>query len=343
MNCSDKPLYQVENLKFYYGERFELDITELVIPERCTIGFIGPNGGGKSTLLKLLAFLEHPHQGSISFSGRKVTVDANPFRRDVTMLLQEPYLLKRTVFENVAYGLKVRGEKQGIRKKVHESLEQVGLMPESFASRSWHELSGGEAQRVALASRLILRPRVLILDEPTTSVDQASALLIKEAINICRRESNTTLLIASHDHLWLTSVTDDIRKIYQGKIVGFATENLIFGPWKKGLDSLYEKILPDGQVIHAMSPPDGGATAILDSSDIMVSTIQPEKLSAQNALSGTVTQISMESFSDTMIVELNAGGQSLLCRITSNAARELNILPGERVWAVFKASSLRWY
>ncbi|HDP26101.1 MAG TPA: ATP-binding cassette domain-containing protein [Deltaproteobacteria bacterium] len=343
MRGSDSPLYRLEDLAFFYGERFELHIPKLDIPEGCTIGFIGPNGGGKSTLLKILSFLEHPHQGTILFSGVKVTPDANPFRRQVTILPQEPYLLKRTVFENVAYGLKVRGEKQGIRKKVHEALEQVGLMPGSFTSRSWHELSGGEAQRVALASRLILRPRVLILDEPTTSVDQSSALLIKESINACRRKLNTTLIISSHDHLWLNSVTHDIRKVYQGRIVGFATENLIFGPWKKSTDSLYEKILPDGQVIHAVSPQDAGATAILDPSDIVISTAHPDHLSAQNTLSGIVTQLSIEPFSDTMIMELNCGGQTLLCRITSNAARELNILPGERVWAVFKASSLRWY
>ena len=138
-----------------------LAVDRLDIEPGSIAGLAGPNGSGKSTLLRLLAFLETPASGTLTFMGNPVPGKPNGVHRQVTLLVQEPYLLKRSVHANVAYGLKARGE-SGITKKVNHALEIVGLSPDEFSHRQWYELSGGEAQRVALAARLVLKPKAQI-------------------------------------------------------------------------------------------------------------------------------------------------------------------------------------
>jgi tungstate transport system ATP-binding protein len=340
---NDVPLYRLHNLTYRYDHRFSLHVPDYSIKKGTALGLVGPNGGGKSTLLKLLAFLESPHEGTIYYNGTKADNNNTECQKNVTILLQEPYLLKRSVFENVVYGLKVRHEKNNVKDRVHHALGLVGLPPEDFAKRRWHELSGGEAQRVALAARLVLRPEVLILDEPTASVDQQSAVLIKEAITILREKHDTTLIIASHDLVWLNSVADKIEKVYDGRIIGYATENLIEGPWNRDKDGLWEKTLSDGQKISAATPPDNtNASALLNPSDIMISMKKPEEISAQNILTGTVSHMSRENDSDKMIVAVDVANTNLSCRVTHRAAESLKLLPGKNVVILFKASSIHW-
>jgi tungstate transport system ATP-binding protein len=344
---NETSLYRITNLVYRYENgRFLLRIPEFTISRGASVGIVGPNGGGKTTLLKILALLAEPGEGAVYFDGTNIDKASNEMKRSVTMLLQEPYLLKRTVFENVAYGLKVRNEKVGLREKVHRALALVGLPPEEFARRRWHQLSGGEAQRVALASRLILNPRVLILDEPTASVDQRSAVLIKEAINAMRDQFNTTLIVASHDLVWLNTVADKIYRAYEGRITGLASDNVIEGPWEPAPDGLWKTSLPGGQVIIAASPPDNpAAKALLDPSDIILSTTQSTErdcLSARNCMQGTVTMLSHENHSGKVLASIDMGSVSLTSRITRSAAESLHILPGTAVLIIFKASSLRW-
>ena len=129
--------------------------------------------------------------------------------------------MKRSVFNNVAYGLKLRGNGRKIATKVDEALTLVGLPGQVFARRPWYALSGGEAQRVALAARLALKPSVLLLDEPTASVDAASAQLIKEASLRARSQWDATLIVASHDWQWLYEICDEIWHLFKGKIFGY--------------------------------------------------------------------------------------------------------------------------
>jgi len=335
-------IYHISGLKFRYGDTFLLDIEELAIRRGSSLGLVGPNGCGKSTLLRILAFLMEPDEGVICFDGERVDGTGSAGKRDVTILLQESYLLKRTVFENVAYGLKVRGEKRNVTGLVHGALTMVGLPPGRFAGRSWFELSGGEAQRVALAARLVLNPRVLILDEPTASVDQESAGLIKDAIARARRDHGTSLVIASHDLPWLHEVTDDINRIHEGRMVGHETGTVISGPWVRHSDGLWKKTLTGG-TISAVRPPRETATAVLNPSDIMLSTDRPEGISAQNILQGTITQMTVENDSGKVLVTVDVVGISLVARVTGKAARDLHLLPGISIWVLFKASSLTWY
>jgi len=337
-----EPLYRVERLRYTFGSHFTLDISELVIQPGESLGLVGPNGGGKSTLLRLLAFIDHPHSGKIYFEGVPAGPENVEARKNVAMLLQSAYLLKRTVFENVAYGLRVRNEMQNAGPRVREALTWVGLPPEKFARRSWHELSGGEAQRVALAARLVLRPKVLILDEPTASVDRQSSYLIKDAVDRCRRMFGTSLIIVSHDHFWLNTVTDTIRRMDEGRLMEYVGGNLIYGPWEASEDGLYRMRLQDGQIIVGTRIHEPESSVLLDPSSITIAVEPPREASAQNVLKGRISHMSDEPASGCILVEVVVAQIRLNVRITRSSAVKLQLVPGNEVWAVFKATSLQW-
>ena len=177
----DPSIYHLKNIRHYYGQKKVLDIGDLDIRTGSITGLMGPNGSGKSTLLKMLAFALKPTEGRIFYKGREESGFSPEVRLKVTLLTQKPYLLKRTVFDNIIYGLKIRNDRHNLEERVKTALSKVGLDFQTFSHRKWHQLSGGEAQRVALAARLILKPEVLLLDEPIASVDTKSAELIRTA------------------------------------------------------------------------------------------------------------------------------------------------------------------
>ena len=339
------PLFELRDVEFAYGGRTVLSLRHLAFPQGAVVGLVGPNGSGKSTLLKLLALLLAPTRGQLLYGGQVAAGREGELRREVTLLLQEPFLLKRTVFENVAYGLRTRGLVEGVSERVEEALSLVGLSPKRFASRQWYQLSGGEAQRVSLASRLALRPRALLLDEPTASVDESSALLIKEAVVAASSEWGTTLVVATHDLVWLQEVATDVVSLYRGRVAGHGAENLIQGSWVLDPAGGLRRPLADGQWIRALGPEGSDeppSVGILGPSDVTLATEKPSHLSAQNLLQGQVTHMALENGSGRVLVSLNVGGLLLKARVTPEAVLSLGLHPGLEVWAIFKATALRW-
>lgn len=193
-----------------------LHLAHLAVDAGEILGIVGHNGCGKSTLLRIMALLEPPDDGTVLFDGAPVSsVDLAP-RQRVTLLLQTPYLLSRNVRANVGYGLKVRGQHDP--ELVDQALRRVGLDPLLFGRRRRHELSGGEAQRVALAARLVLNPRLLLMDEPTASVDEASARLVAEAARGAAAQGSAVVIV-SHDRDWLDPLATRMVKLRQGRLV----------------------------------------------------------------------------------------------------------------------------
>lgn len=230
ITTSNSSIFELKQISHYYKnaksaskQENVLEVDELTIPKGSITGLMGPNGSGKSTLLKLLAFAFKPTSGTILFNGRAEHPFSKNVRFNITLLTQEPYLLKRSVYDNIYYGLKIRKihgytHKRAGKKKIRNAMAHVGLEFHQFAHRKWNELSGGEAQRVAMAARLVLKPQVLLLDEPTASVDVESAALIRDAAKKARLEWGTTVLVASHDRNWLGGVCDSDIYLRQGRI-----------------------------------------------------------------------------------------------------------------------------
>ena len=203
-----------------HAVRVVLNLSSLDIHAGEILGIRGHNGSGKSTLLRILALLEPPDSGTLLFEDRPARVDDLQLRRQITLLLQTPYLLSRSVAANVAYGMRIRGLSPAEQRlRTEEALSAVGLAPAVFLHRRRHELSGGESQRVALAARLALRPRVLLMDEPTASVDHQSALLIALAARHAAA-SGSAVVIVSHDQDWLAPLCERLVTLREGKVGG---------------------------------------------------------------------------------------------------------------------------
>ncbi|OAG26985.1 energy-coupling factor ABC transporter ATP-binding protein [Thermodesulfatator autotrophicus] len=322
------PIFEVKNLVHSYGAQIALKVDHLTVEKGEIIALVGPNGAGKSTLLKILGLVEKPTSGEIFFKGKP----ARPFSqvsRKISLLPQQPFLLKRNVFDNVAYGLKIRKirDKQILREKVYKALELVGLSPEEFARRPWYALSGGETQRVALACRLALEPEVLLLDEPTASVDVYSAQLIKRAVLKAHNLWNTTVLIASHDYAWLDEVPHKTWHIFKGHI--FTDEiNFIWGPWQI-VDGKAIKQFRDGQklVFNAPYKNIDNPVAIIESAKINI-TFSPKKV----GLKMIIKQVNSEiNFRELKIV-VSLEDISLNFKIDEDLVKKYELWPGNPVY-----------
>lgn len=336
-------IYEIKNLTHSYGKGPQtINIDYLRICEGSVTGIVGPNGSGKSTLLRVLAFLEPYTGGSLFFGGLDPSGKEVDIRKDVTYLLQNSYLLKRSVFENIAYGMRLRNETADLEERVHDSLERVGLSPSKFAQRPWYRLSGGEVQRVALAARLALHPKVLILDEPTANVDESSALLVKEAAVSAWKEWGTTVIVATHDLAWLTEVSTDIISLFRGKIVGHGTENLIHGPWIRE-NGRVVRTLTDGQKIHALVKEEAELhAAVVNPSDIELITDREIDSSRANRLRGTVTSMALERATGSALISVQAGDIILKSRMPVEKIKEVQISPASEVILSFSPEDVRW-
>jgi tungstate transport system ATP-binding protein len=218
-----KPILSVRNLEYRRGDRFSLAVDRLDFLGGEVYYLVGANGAGKSTLLSLLALLQTPNRGEILFDGIAVQ-DASQrqkLRRQVTLVEQAPFLFDATVYQNLAFGLRlreVRGELQ--RHRIEKALQAVGLT--EFGLRRARALSGGETQRVALARALVLQPRVLLLDEPTDGLDQESRPLFENCLADLPAKG-VTVIIATHDAEQPRRLPGKVLRIEAGRLAGLPT------------------------------------------------------------------------------------------------------------------------
>jgi tungstate transport system ATP-binding protein len=336
-------LYELNNIEQYYDGKKVLSIDTLSLDENQIIGFFGPNGSGKSTLFSLLSFICKPTKGEISFNDicyKKIDLET---KQSVVMVPQNPYLLKRTVFDNIAYGLNLRNDTYNLKEKVKEALLVVGL-DTSFANRKWSQLSGGEAQRVALAARLILKPKVLILDEPTAGVDTNSAQLIKEAILIAKQKYNTTIFISSHDHNWLNHICDRRIALFQGNLVENGSVNLLFAPWEKNKEGNLVKVFSDGQrlTIKNSEAKKRDSVMMINTEHIDICSKDCDEMQNENTLIAVICSIHQQSNENYLLVEFSIGGISFNSKITRQEMQKQALLPGDKVFVNIDISGVCW-
>ena len=228
MSAGTEVVYQLENVTKAYSGRTVLAIDRLDITAGELLAVVGPSGAGKSTLLRLLNFLEPPSSGCIRYRGA-VTNGRLPeleVRREITTVFQRPLLLNRPVAANVAYGLRLRGQ-QRVESRVAASLELVGLS--QLARSRATQLSGGEAQRVALARTLIIEPRVLLLDEPTANLDPYNVNLIEQVIRRINRERATTIVLVTHNVFQARRLAHRVAFMLNGHIIEVSDVDTFFG------------------------------------------------------------------------------------------------------------------
>ena len=336
-------LYELNNIEQYYDGKKVLSVDTLSLEENQIIGFFGPNGSGKSTLFSLLSFICKPTKGEISFNGicnKKIDLET---KQSIVIVPQNPYLLKRTVFDNIAYGLKLRNDTYNLKEKVHEALILVGL-DTSFANRKWSQLSGGESQRVALAARLILKPKVLILDEPTAGVDTNSAQLIKEAILTAKQKYNTTIFISSHDHNWLNHICDRRIALFQGNLVENGSVNLLFAPWEKNKEGNLVKVFSDGQrlTIANSESKKRDSVMMINTEHIDICRKDCDEMQNENTLVATVCSIYQQTNENHLLVEFSISGMNFNSKITREEMKKQALLPGDKIFVNINLSGVCW-
>jgi len=221
-------VFRLAGLSKVYGNKTVLQIDSLEIREGEIFALVGPSGAGKSTLLRLLNFLEPATTGTIEFLGRCMTNGQSvslDMRRQVTMVFQRPVLLNRSVWANVAYGLKLRGWNR-VDGAVQDALAMVGL--QEIARQPARTLSGGEVQRVALARAIVVKPRVLLLDEPTANLDPYNVALIEEIIRRLNRDQGTSIVLVTHNVFQARRLAHRVALMLNGQIIEIADVKTFF-------------------------------------------------------------------------------------------------------------------
>ncbi|HBI27424.1 MAG TPA: phosphate ABC transporter ATP-binding protein [Peptococcaceae bacterium] len=217
-----KMLFELNDVIKEYDGVQVLHIENLQFEENKIYAIMGPNGSGKSTLLKLLNLLEEPSHGQIIFQGFDTGKAGDSMllrlRRQMCMVFQHTYMFNASVYQNVSYGLRLRGIKcPELQTRVKEALSFVGMS--DFSGRNALKLSGGETQRVALARAVAFRPQILLLDEPTANLDPDSVALIERLVQRIHETTHTTVLIVTHNLFQAKRLADEAIFLYEGNLI----------------------------------------------------------------------------------------------------------------------------
>ena len=213
------PRLEARRIRVERGGRTILDVKSLALDGGETLAVVGPNGSGKTTLLLVLAQVERPSAGDVLWDGSPVRTARQKLaaRRRTAAVLQQPLLFDRTVFENVAAGLRFRSlPKTSIREQTTAALESLGIG--ALARRAARTLSGGEAQRVSLARAFALHPEVLLLDEPFSALDPPTRRDLLRDLERNLRASGAATVLTTHDLDDALTLADRILVLNQGCI-----------------------------------------------------------------------------------------------------------------------------
>jgi phosphate transport system ATP-binding protein len=241
---NETPCFEIRDWSFYYGDVRALKDLNLSIPARRITAFIGPSGCGKSTLLRCMNRMNDVidaarHEGVILFEGQDIHdpgVDVPELRRRVGMVFQKPNPFPKSIFENVAYGLRIQGvrDRSVLRQVVERALRRAALWDEvkDRLHTPAMELSGGQQQRLVIARAIAIEPEVILLDEPCSALDPIATAKIEELMQDLKEEY--TLVIVTHNMQQASRVSDFTAFLYLGELIEFGvTEKLFINPVQK--------------------------------------------------------------------------------------------------------------
>ncbi len=233
----------VEGLNLYYGEKRALNAITMSIPERQVTAFIGPSGCGKSTLLRCFNRMNDLYdsvriEGAIHLQSKNIydpDVNVADLRRRIGMVFQKPNPFPKSVYENVAYGLRLQGinKRRALDQAVERSLRAAALWDEvkDRLNESAMALSGGQQQRLVIARAIAIEPEVLLLDEPASALDPLSTLKIEDLMY--ELKSQYTIVIVTHNMQQAARVSDYTALMYVGDLIEFDDTKVIFTNPKK--------------------------------------------------------------------------------------------------------------
>lgn len=226
------------NVDFHYGDFHALKHVNIAIPNNEVVAFIGPSGCGKSTFLRLFNRMNDLIPGTrltgeIRIDGKNIydkSVDVDALRKDVGMVFQRPNPFPKSIFENVAYGLRVNDvkDREFICHRVEEALKGAALWNEvkHKLKESAYALSGGQQQRLCIARAMAVEPSVLLMDEPASALDPISTAKIEELI--CELSQQTTIIIVTHSMQQAARVSNKTAFFYLGEMVEYGDTKKIF-------------------------------------------------------------------------------------------------------------------
>ncbi|WP_229053827.1 sulfate/molybdate ABC transporter ATP-binding protein [Aeromicrobium sp. Leaf350] len=317
-----------------------------------TVALLGPNGAGKSTVLDVVAGLVAPSRGGVTLGGRDLT-GVPPHRRRVALLAQEPLLFPHlSVLDNVAFGPRSRGAGRAASRDLARTwLVRVGI--EDLADRRPARLSGGQAQRAALARALAAEPELLLLDEPMAALDVDVAPAVRQVLHAVL--ADRSVVVVTHDPLDALLLADRVAVLEQGRVVesgstsevltrprsAFAARlaglNLVPGRWD-GLAVTHADATVTGLPVERS--PDAGAdvVAVFSPSAVAVHAEAPTG-SPRNSLAALVTDV--EPLGDRVRVRTRVGDLPISAEVTPAAVVELGLVPGSRVHLAVKAVEVR--
>lgn len=229
---------EAKNVDFYYGSFHALKNINMNIEENEVVAFIGPSGCGKSTFLRLFNRMNDLIPGSrlegeIDIDGRNIydrSVNVDELRKNVGMVFQRPNPFPKSIYENVAYGLRVNGVKDEhfIAERVEKSLKGAALWDEvkDKLKKSAYALSGGQQQRLCIARAMAVAPSVLLMDEPASALDPISTAKVEELIHEIKKDY--TIVIVTHNMQQATRVSDKTAFFYLGQLIEYDKTTRIF-------------------------------------------------------------------------------------------------------------------
>ena len=312
----------VRNVNKSFGDFKALDDVSVDIPTGSLTALLGPSGGGKSTLLRIIAGLEAPDSGVVEIAGSDSTA-LPPQRRNVGFVFQHYAAFKHlTVRRNVAFGLEIRKRpKDEIRSRVDELLDLVHLS--QFADRYPSQLSGGQRQRMALARALAVEPEVLLLDEPFGALDAQVRRELRDWLRRLHDEVHVTTVFVTHDQEEAMEVADEIVVINEGRVEQVGTP-----------DELYDKPASDF-VMSFLGPVTRLQGKLVRPHDLELLTAP-----APSGVRATVSRIVRLGFEVRVDVTTADGGEEVWVQLTRGEAERLSLGVGEDVWVLEAAARL---
>lgn len=333
---------------------FSLKNVNLEVEDKEYLVVLGPTGAGKTLLLETIAGFHFPDSGEIWINGENVT-NIPPEKREIGFVYQDYMLFPHmTVEENVEFGLKLRGFSKNERKKaVNEVLELTGLT--HLRKRLPSTLSGGEQQKTALARALVIKPKVILLDEPLSALDVNSQKMLREELKKLHKSLGITTIHVTHNHFEAYTLAEKIAMMKDGTIIQVGSPEEVFQKPKDdfiarfvGFENLFEGKITEnnegvalidigGVVIEAVTAKTGRCIAGVRPDDIIISET-PLKSSMRNTLKGEISRyLDMGSLVN-LVVKVN--NIPFVALITKRSFKEMKLSKGTKVYIAFKASSV---